>query len=155
MSKQFLIQQQVIACNCRASVIFAVCICFILWYLVYLYSATLCRISMPALHINFPWLRRTCSFQYHLNHFLGSIQPCCHHGAGNCSNTRKQSLSNQVPIHSWVEKVHMQVKCLAQGHSAKPLQPRPVPKAFQSKSQATVFISVRFPRTVFRVMLPS
>ena len=30
--------------------------------------------------------------------------------------THKQSLSNQVPIHSWVERVHMQVKCLAYGH---------------------------------------
>ena len=38
--------------------------------------------------------------------------------------THKQSLSSQVS-HSWVERVHMQVRCLAQGHSAKPQQPRP------------------------------
>ena len=31
--------------------------------------------------------------------------------------THKQSLYNQVPIHSWVERVHIQVKCLPQGHS--------------------------------------
>ena len=42
--------------------------------------------------------------------------------------TYKQSLSSQVPIHSWVQKMHMQVKCFAQAHSATPRQPRPVPK---------------------------
>ena len=48
-------------------------------------------------------------------------------------HTHKQSLSNQVPIHSWVEKVHIHMKCLPQGHSAKPRQPRHVPKTFRSK----------------------
>ena len=46
--------------------------------------------------------------------------------------TCKQSLSNQVLIHSWVETVHMQVKCLAQGHSATSWQPIPMPKTSQS-----------------------
>ena len=44
----------------------------------------------------------------------------------------KRSLSNQVPIHSWVKRVYIKVKCLIQGHSATPRQPRPVPKTFQS-----------------------
>ena len=39
----------------------------------------------------------------------------------------------QITILSWVERVHIQVKCLAQRHSATLWQPRPVPKAFQSK----------------------
>ena len=43
-----------------------------------------------------------------------------------------KSLSNQVPIHSWVERVHVQVKGLAQGHSATLQQPRPEPKTSQS-----------------------
>ena len=40
---------------------------------------------------------RTCSFigLCHLNS-PGSTQPWCHHGAGNCSNTRKPSLPYQV-----------------------------------------------------------
>ena len=47
--------------------------------------------------------------------------------------TQKQSLSNQVLIYSWVERVHMPVKCLAQGHSATLRQPRPEPKTSRSK----------------------
>ena len=47
--------------------------------------------------------------------------------------THKQSLSNQVPIHSWVATVHMQVKCLVQGQSATLQQLRPVLKTSQSK----------------------
>ena len=41
--------------------------------------------------------------------------------------THKQSPSNQVglPVHSWVKRVHIiQLKCLAQEHSAIPRQPR-------------------------------
>ncbi len=30
----------------------------------------------------------------------------------------------RYPFYSWVERVHTQVKCLAQGHSATPRQPR-------------------------------
>ena len=48
-------------------------------------------------------------------------------------HAHQQSLPNQVPIHSWVKRVYIQVKCLAQGHSAKQWHPRPVPKTFQSK----------------------
>ena len=47
--------------------------------------------------------------------------------------THKQSRSNQVPIYSCVERVYIQMKCLAQGHSAKLRQPRPVPKTLQCK----------------------
>ena len=36
-------------------------------------------------------------------------------------------------IHSWVERVHIQVKCFAQGHNATPRQPRPAPETSQSK----------------------
>ena len=67
--------------------------------------------------------------QYQLNS-LGSMQPCCHHSTGNYSNT--QAITVQ-PIHSWVKRVHIQVKCLAQGHSAKLRQLRPASKTFQSK----------------------
>ena len=45
----------------------------------------------------------------------------------------KQSMSNQVPIHSWVERVHLQVKCLAQGHSAALRQLRAPPATSRSK----------------------
>ena len=38
---------------------------------------------------------RTCSFICHLNS-PGSIQPCFHHSAGNCSNTQKPCVSYQV-----------------------------------------------------------
>ena len=74
---------------------------------------------------------RTCSFQYQLNS-LGSIHPCCHITALVTIQTHKESLSSQVPIHSWVERVHIQVKCLAQGHSATLQQLRPIPKISQS-----------------------
>ena len=47
--------------------------------------------------------------------------------------THKQPLSNQVPIHSRVERVHIQVTCLAHGHSATPRQLRPAPKTSRSK----------------------
>ena len=74
---------------------------------------------------------RTCSFQYQLNS-VGSIQPCCHHGAGNYSYA--QSITVQSGTHSLLgrESAHA-VKCLVQGHSAKARQPRPVPKTFRSK----------------------
>ena len=47
--------------------------------------------------------------------------------------THKQSLSNQVLIYSWVERVHIQVKCLVQEHNATPPQPRPVPEISRPK----------------------
>ena len=74
---------------------------------------------------------RTCSFQYQFNS-LGSICPAAITALVTIQ-THKQSLSNQVPVHSWVQRVHIQVKCLAQGHSAKPRQPKPAPKTLQSK----------------------
>ena len=54
----------------------------------------------------------------------GTYSPAAITGLENIE-THKQSLSNQVPIHCWVERVHVQVKCLAQGHRATPWQPRP------------------------------
>ena len=48
----------------------------------------------------------------------------------------KQSLSNQVPIRSWVKCVHIQVKCLIQWHSTTLWQPRPKPRTSQSRSWA-------------------
>ena len=71
-------------------------------------------------------------FEYQLNS-LGSIQPCCHHGAGRYSNTQAIAIQNQVRTHSWVERVHIQVKCLAQGQSATPRQPKPQPDTSRSK----------------------
>ena len=56
------------------------------------------------------------SFQYQFNS-LGSIQSCCHHSAGNYSNTQVITV-NQIAIHSGVERLHIQVKCLTQEHSA-------------------------------------
>ena len=47
--------------------------------------------------------------------------------------THKQSPSNQVSIHSWVERVHVQVECLAQGHKAALRHPRPVSETSRSK----------------------
>ena len=49
----------------------------------------------------------------------------------------KQSLSNQVPIHSWIERVYMQVKCLSKGHSATPRQSRPVQECTYWKRMTT------------------
>ena len=98
-------------------------------YCVYLYSTTLYNISMRFTSI-FPGYR-TCSFQYQLNP-LGAYSPTAIMVLVTI-HTHKQSLSNYVPIHSWVERAHIKVKCLAQGHSAELQQPRPVPKTFQSK----------------------
>ena len=58
--------------------------------------------------------------------------------------TRKQSFRNQVLIHSWVERVHMQVKCLAQGHSAtlKQLRPAPLLPKWQT-------VAITSPRSAF------
>ena len=50
----------------------------------------------------------------------------------------KQSLSSQVPSHSWVERVHTQVKCLAPKDSAAPQQPRPVPETSRSKAAGSI-----------------
>ena len=62
----------------------------------------------------------------------GAYSPCCHLGAGNYSDTRAVTVQ-PVPNHSWVKRVHIQVKCLAQGHSVTPRQERPVPKTSRSK----------------------
>ena len=59
-------------------------------------------------------------FQYHSTAWVAYSPACCRYGAGNYIRTHKQSLSNQVSIHSWVERVRIQVKCLAQEHSATP-----------------------------------
>ena len=78
---------------------------------------------------------RTCSFHFPVPAQLPgehtALLPFCK--VLVTIQTHKQSLFNQVPIHSWVKRVHMQVKCLAQGHSVTPWQLRPVPKASQSK----------------------
>ena len=75
-----------------------------IFYRVFLCSATLYKISMHFTSILLG--SRTCSFQYQLSS-LGSLQPCCHHGPALVTiQTHKQSLSNQVPIYSWVESVH-------------------------------------------------
>ena len=51
----------------------------------------------------------------------GSIEPWCHQGAGNYSNTQAITVQpGSLPIHSWVEKGHMQVKCLAYEHRTTP-----------------------------------
>ena len=54
--------------------------------------------------------------------------------------THKRSLSNQAPIHSWVERVHigLQVRCLAQGHGVTPRQPRPAPETSRSKAPSHI-----------------
>ena len=65
---------------------------------------------------------RTCSLISHFNS-LGTIHPCCHHGAGNCSTAHKSQLSYQVPTSSWVERVHMWVKALPRGAVPQPIQP--------------------------------
>ena len=88
------------------------------------------------------WLNNSCSqflpgfgtfpTMYQLNS-LGSIQRCCHHDAGNCSNTDKRSLSNQISIYSCIETVLIQVKCLAHRDSATLRQARPVPEISRSK----------------------
>ena len=57
----------------------------ILFYWVYLYSATSYNISM-CFTSTFPDYR-TGSFQYQISS-LGSIEPCCHDGAGNYSSTQ-------------------------------------------------------------------
>ena len=46
--------------------------------------------------------------------------------------SHRQWLSNQVPIHAWVERVHMEVKCLAQEHNVTPPQLRVVPGTSRS-----------------------
>ena len=70
------------------------CTCIVLYW-VYLYRATLYKISMRFTSIFHGC--RTCSFQYQLNS-LTSIQPCCHHGAGKYSNT--QAITVQPGTHS-------------------------------------------------------
>ena len=62
---------------------------------IYVYSATLYKISMHFTS-SLPGYG-ACSSQYQLN-FLGSISPCCHHGAGDCSNT--QAITVQPGTHS-------------------------------------------------------
>ena len=47
--------------------------------------------------------------------------------------THKQSPLNQVPINFWVERLHLPVKRLVQGHSATPRQARPVLTTSRSK----------------------
>ena len=69
-----------------------------------------------------PTGRRICSFISRLNS-LESIKPCCHHGAGNCLNIRKSSLSYQVPTYSWIEIVHAWVNALPRGTLPQQIQP--------------------------------
>ena len=57
--------------------------------------------------------------------------------------SHRQSLSNQVPIHSWVERVHMQVKCLAQEHNAATPQQRVEPGSLNLNSTALTTASRR------------
>ena len=52
--------------------------------------------------------------------------------------THEQSLFNQVPIHSWVKRVHMQVKCLAQNTAPHHGKRDPYPRLLSPKSQAIV-----------------
>ena len=83
----------------------------------YLYRATLYKISIRFTSV-FPGYR-TSSFQYQLNS-LGSIQTCCHHGAGNKSNT--QAITVQPGTHSLLgrESAHTgEVSCpRTQRHTA-------------------------------------
>ena len=106
------------------------CLNCIVLYWVYSYSATLYKISM-GFTSSFPGYR-TCSFQYQLNspHAWAAYSAAAIVALVTIQ-TQKQSLSNQIPSHSWVERVHTQVKCLAQGHSDTPQQSRPVPKVSQ------------------------
>ena len=52
--------------------------------------------------------------------------------------THKQSLSNQVPIHSQVSRVHIQVKCPAKDIAPNCNSRDPYPRPFSPKSKATV-----------------
>ena len=90
---------------------------FIVWYLVIM-------TTRPTSHIS-PWLSDQLN--------PGSIQPLLPFSALRTAQSHKPSLSNQVPIHSWIERVHMRVKCLAQRHDATTPQLRIVPGTSRSK----------------------
>ena len=80
---------------------------------------------------------RTCSFQYQLNS-LGSIQPCCHHGAGNYSYT--QAVTVQPGTHSLLcrELAHTgEVSCPRTAPNRSSWDPYPRPP-FSRKSQVIV-----------------
>ena len=82
---------------------------------------------------------RTCSFQYQLNS-LGSIQPCCHHGAGNYSNT--QGITVQSGTHSFLcrQSAHTgEVSCpKTEAHSgSRDPYPRPVSPKSQAAGSAS------------------
>ena len=83
-----------------------------------------------ALHINFP-VYGTSPFQYKLNS-LGSIHRRCHHGLVTIQ-THKQLVSNQVPIHSWVERMHIQVKCPMTQRNTEAAETRPPNLSIQSR----------------------
>ena len=62
----------------------------------------------------------------------GAYSPCCHHGAGNYSNT--QAITVQPGTHSLLgrESTHTG-EVLAQGHSATPRELRPAPETSRFK----------------------
>ena len=68
---------------------------------------------------------RTCLFRYQLNS-LGSIQPCCHHSAGNYSNT--QAITVQPRTHSLLgrESLHTgEVSCPRTQHHTTAAETHP------------------------------
>ena len=88
--------------------------------------------------MNSPWFMGPVRFSTNLITPWGSMQtnPCCHRGAENYSNTQAITICNQVPVptDSWVERVYIQVKCLAQGRTETPRQPRPATEISRSKA---------------------
>ena len=105
-------------------------------YWVYLHSATLYKVSMHLTSI-FPGYR-TCSFQYELSS-LGSIRPCCHHDAGNCSNT--QVIPVQPGTHSLLgrESAHTgEVSCPRTQRQTPAAETRTHGRPPNPKSQAIV-----------------
>ena len=76
----------------------------------------------------------TYSFQYHINALGEHTDPLPLRRWK--LQTHKQSLSNQVPTHSWLKRLRIQVKCPAQGHSLTQRQPRPAPETSRSKVAA-------------------
>ena len=108
----------------------------ILFYWVHLYSTTLYKISLHFTSM-FPCYG-TCLFSTNLIPW-GAYSPAAIAELVTIQ-THKQSLSNQVPIHSWVSREHIWVKCLVQRHSATKIR---TPRPLDPKSQATATTSQR------------
>ena len=83
----------------------------------------------PFIGAAFPWMVIGPVFS-HTNSTLRGAYSIAGIKALNYSRIKQQqSLSNQVPSHSWVKRVHIWVKCLAQWqNTTQSLQwPRPIP----------------------------